>query len=214
MDKFHNEGLVERIVRNDEGGIHVTTTTHTGVYLPPGSVVDHIREGQPVAILGALGEVVRSVRIGDVVCFHRTQDDIDRERAAWEAKLKQDRIDQYQRNKDLWLADWKALPLPLFLRILRMVVSSGGFEERFRDDNGSYELFCCVEAAKFYRYFKQYREEHELDEEQMFKYVRDFMSMPYKKQLELVPYDNKNHSNNTFGAAIQLAFHMVMDKEV
>lgn len=88
---------------------------------------------------------IHGVDIDGREVFYLTPLERDAERVNWLADYDRRKREDYARNKKAWEADFQKLPPPLKARIQF-------FRDRdpaFQVEDQGYELFCCVEAAKF-----------------------------------------------------------------
>jgi len=195
-----------------DGSMQITTTTNTGFSLPSYAKTSHVKVGDSVQINGGWGSEIRGVIIGGIECFTRSQKDIDADHRRWWRERREQKLKDYNDNIYKWGQDVHSLPTLLYNRMKRFIGAAGGFEAYFKED-GSYELFCCTEAAKLSEYFKRRLAENAFTEEQLMDDAQDFMNMDYAKQQSLVPLSD-DHSGNTFSGAVQLGVLVALGKDV
>lgn len=153
-DTFADEEIKVVTPSFDEGGrldgYTFTTAKGTGfgIYRSrAGDALDEIKPnpGSTVRVYpGTLGNV-HGVDIDGVEAFWKTPMERDLERLEWLADHDRSQREEFAERKPKLDADFAALPDPLKARIQRFRDEDPGF----RVTSESYELFCCVEAAKF-----------------------------------------------------------------
>ena len=102
------------------------------------------------------------------------------------------------------LRDYAELPEPLRKRLDRFAAERADFWV----DSGSYELFCCKEAAKIAEHLRPRVEAGE-DAETL---VREFYDLPWDEQVKAGV--DQGHSGNTFGGACSLARALLTGQSV
>jgi len=198
---WRNDGFVKEASK-DGNRWNITTTFSTGFSV---EFIGEVREGQSVEIAVKGCSYVIGVKLDGIIIMLKTEEDIARERKEWLAKYEQQKLDKYNLSKEIWKTDIANLPTPLKIRINRIIKDKGGFKPAFLD-MASYELFCCVEASKLIDYFKALFAEKgitgECDEAIIIykEHVHGFNDHPD------MPKMSKDHSGNTHGGSIYLAF--------
>lgn len=91
------------------------------------------------------GSQFHGVDIDGREVFYRTPMERDADRAVWLAEHDRENREEYAERKEQRDRDYEALPEPLKNRIARFRAA----DPAFRVESEGYELFCCVEAAKF-----------------------------------------------------------------
>ena len=146
---------------------------------------------------GSAFGTIRGMDINGVPIFYKTDEELETARQKWltdnENKKQQEFID----NKEKLDSEYEALPDFFKQRIDKFRVNN----DRFRIDYESYELFCCTQAVLI------------ADACKIPEAVQDFKGMEWSKQMELVPGLSDGHSGNTFGCAISLAYHFLINPE-
>lgn len=229
----HTEYVVERVERGKDG----TTVYLDGslcTYLPG----PEINVGDTVWIYdgghGGLGSERHGWALNGEVVEWKTPLERVAERLRWLADHDRKKREQFVEERMKLDADFAALPTPLKERIERFRVESPDF----RVKSESYELFCCVEAAKFAAAARDDRREGKDDAEAFWDSTRlraeaggtvwsarpesaeaRWLLWAWALNTEAYGYDHKRqrmvlglsdqHSGNTFGGAMHLAFSLL-----
>lgn len=146
-----------------------------------------------------VGFGVRGFVIGDQVAFYRTADE-DRERGMAEVIAREEQQKEaFERTGRAALdADYAALPDVFKRRIDKFRSNNPEFRWKYE----GYEMFCCTEAVKLATALKTADD------------VRAFGDLRYEQQKMAVPsLAHDQHSGNTFGCAVQLAYQYIAHAE-
>lgn len=209
---FRSEGTITDITRTGYGGLSITTNNGSGFHIPAEAETDHVRIGGKVELCGDWGQPIQGVKVDGILCFFHTQAEMDARFESMLDRMRREREEEYEQKKDVWRAQYEALPPPLKARITRFMEDAGGFEAFFQDF-GSYELFICTEAVKFATYFTRIQTEGNLTNEQMYEEGKALFALPYAEQKALVGFDD-GHSGNTFGGALALGIRLALGKPI
>lgn len=159
-------------------------------------VIPHI--GDTMRLYGdGLGSIIRGMDINGRECFYKTPE----EQQVWNKKeverLDREKKREYETEEKTDL-DKQYAALPELFK--RRIDKFRGNNPDFRWKYESYEMFVCTEAIKIVDALKTSEE------------IKRFMDLPYNKQKQLVNFSDQ-HSGNTMGAAIALAFIYVTQPE-
>lgn len=130
--------------------------------------------------------------------FWRTDKELDEERRVWLENYENEKLKRFEKEKESMDAQYNALPDYFKNRIDRFRKNN----DRFRIDYESYELFCCNEAVVIANACK--------DPET----VKKFSKMGYEEQYKMIPDMSHDHSGNTIGCAITMAYWYLKEPEV
>jgi hypothetical protein len=166
--------------------------------LPPPEV------GDQVHFYGrGFGYPVRGVICGENVYYYRTEAEADELHRQEVEKMRQEKREDFQKNKAQWDKDLAALPPEFQARIQRFQSRNKDWEWNF----GPYEMFCCKEAHKILKAIGS------VENQDVIVNLRDFSDAEYDEQKKMIPtLDYENHSGNTFGASVMLAGIYLRDK--
>jgi hypothetical protein len=130
--------------------------------------------------------------------FWKTDEELDEDHRLWVEKYEKEKQERYLKEVDSMDAQYNALPDFFKKRIDRFRKNN----DRFRVDYESYELFCCNEAVIIANACKD------------FETVEKFSKMNYNEQYDMIPEMSHDHSGNTIGCAISLAYWYLKEPEV
>lgn len=158
-------------------------------------VMPHV--GASIRIYGAAGTLIRGIDINGRECFYKTPE----EQVAWmkkeAARMDLEMKERYETKEKVHLDEkYAALPELFKRRIDKFRTNNPEFRWKYE----AYEMFVCTEAIKIATALN--------DSEK----IKCFMDLPYKEQKFLVDISDQ-HSGNTMGAAIALAFIYVTNPE-
>ena len=235
-DKYQ-EFTVKEVTKYGDG-YSITTEDSTGFGIPDNGI-----EPEP-GMRGRIyspgfGSQFHGVDLDGQEVFWRTPMERDANRVKWLAGRDRRQREEFAEQKAKLDADFEALPEPLKARIQRFRDADPGF----RVTGESYELFTCVEGAKFLKRAQRAVETGRYDEEVAEFFagrdgegdwvwdrptgdpVADWLlwawwtggsdeaGYDHKKQEKLL--DNSGgHSGNTFGGAMMLAIRMTQGEAV
>lgn len=136
------------------------------------------------------GTFMRGMAINDHVLYYRTRAEQDIENEKERARMKADRVAEYEGKRATYDAKVAALPVPLRAR----VEAFRAFKPEWRWDYEPYELACCEEAARLAAHFKTGDA------------LKAFSSLGYDAQKAEYPEMDDGHSGNTWSMSIRLAW--------
>lgn len=145
--------VVETVARVDDGAVHFKDSWSFG---PPAEHLPKIEVGREylfecrgfnnVSGLATLFYDHLGRPVVDEWLWHRSDADLDAERAKWLEDLTRSREKEWERNRADWAAREAALPLSVRRRLDRFRANGGhGFET----DGWGYELVCCELAVLY-----------------------------------------------------------------
>lgn len=130
--------------------------------------------------------------------FWKTDEELDADRQAWLDNYEKEKQERFAKEVESMDAQYLALPEYFKKRIDRFRENNPSF----RVDFESYELFCCNEAVVIANACK--------DQET----VKKFSEMGYEEQYKMIPDMSHDHSGNTIGCAISMAYWYLKEPEV
>jgi len=147
------------------------------------------------------GYTVRGLYLNDQRIFYRTEAEDEQKHQEWCLEQKQNKRADFEANREERDRQVAALP-EIFQRRI----------QKFRDNNPEfrweyepYEVFCCEQAVLFARKFPTAEQ------------LQAFAKMSWEEQLLHFTEEERKgfeeHSGNTFGAAVRLAYHYVTNQE-
>jgi hypothetical protein len=139
---------------------------------------------------GGLGRPVRGLFINGVEYFYRSPEEERKKNLANAEARDIEKKAEFEENRAEFNAQFRALPHVFQRRIEKFRLNNPDFRWEYE----SYELFCCLEAVKFAKHFINSS-----------KRLLEWADSPYEEQLKEVEVDS-NHSGNTFGCAVKLAY--------
>lgn len=175
--------------------------------------------------------------LNDQCLFLKSEREVNLDWLVLRARLRRKNIERYEANKDRLSEQLEALPEPLKRRLKRILKESPEF--RYESMGFSYELFCMTEAAKFAKVAEDtiaaigelpseaesfwaneserrnaysgdyegsvYETQPKSDEAAWLVWV---WAQGYERQEKILGLD-KDHSGNTFGAAMRFAIYLL-----
>ena len=123
---------------------------------------------------------------------------MEAERQAWLEENEKRKQQEYLDNVGKMDAQYDALPQYFKDRIDRFRANN----DRFRIDYEGYELFCCEQAVIIANALKSSEA------------VKEFNDLKWEEQFKAVPEISHDHSGNTFGCSVQLAYWYLKEPEV
>lgn len=185
-------------VREESNGYVITFDGGTCFLIPKNPDVSLVpAPGMTVRLFGkGFGYPVRGAVVDGVVFFYRTPEQEKEKHKQFVDEQNAKKRAEFEKNKAQMDADFAALPPVFQQRIERYRVNNPDF----RWDYEPYELFCCKEAMKIVEALKTPEA------------IKAFHGMEYDEQMKLVKLD-EGHSGNTFGCAVSLAYHYVINPD-
>jgi len=243
----YQDHRIENVERGDDF-TSITTDDGTGLGWSRERVGDERYDG----VVPKLGSAIRiyspsgfgssfhGIDVDAQELFWKTPMERDADRAAWLADYDRRNRERFAEQKASLDLDYEMLPDPLKARIDRFREA----DPSFRVDSEGYEMFCCTEAAKFYRRAKEAGDKRERPDA-----VDAFFASPDRAKGDKVwdvelpddpalawllyawavgdepgGYDHKTqramldhtdqHSGNTFGGAMSLAAALLRGDDV
>jgi hypothetical protein len=144
------------------------------------------------------GYQVRGCFIDEQKVYYRTEEEQKEANRLELEQSKQVRRDELELHRSEREADFRSLPPEFQARIVRFRRNN----PEFQAENEPYEMFCCKEAVKIAMTLGTADA------------IQAFGKAPIDEQRVLVPnVDFYNHSGNTFGASVRLAWLYVKHSE-
>jgi hypothetical protein len=122
--------------------------------------------------------------------FYRTQDEIDQEHEEWKRDFAKRKIRDFEKDKARLNREFARLPEVFQRRISWFRANL----PNWRVEHEGYEMSACVDAVLI------------ADTLRTPGAIRKFGKASHKKQRELVPGISEEHSGNSFGFAVKLAW--------
>ena len=151
--------------------------------------------GDEIELFGN-GARIRGISANSKMVFYKSDEQLEQERKEWLENNEKEKEKRFEEQKEEMDKDYESLPVEFQRRIDRFRKNN----PRFRVDYESYELFCCKEAVKIAGALKTP------------KAIVKFKKLKYDKQKKMVAISD-DHSGNTFGCAVMLAYWYVKEKE-
>jgi hypothetical protein len=155
------------------------------------------KAGDKATLINMRGSMVVGLLLNGELIYEKTDDEIkaeDEKRSAeYKAKLKED----FEKSKDYLDGEFEKLPEVFQRRIMKFRTNNPDFRVEFE----GYEMCCCVDALKIAAALKDPSE------------FEAFAKLDYKDQMERVPGLSDDHSGNSFGMAMKLAYLYLTNPE-
>lgn len=145
--------------------------------------------GDTIELFTVNGSEIRGIFANGKGIFYKSDEQIAQERKEWLKNHEEKKQVTFRKAKLRLDKDYHALPKVFQDRIDKFRTNN----PRFRIDYEPYEMFCCKEAVKIANACKTPEE------------VERFKNLDYDDQKTTVKIDD-NHSGNTFGCAVSLAY--------
>jgi hypothetical protein len=179
---------------------------------PPHGIVPKV--GDTIRTYGHFGRPVRGIVIGGSTVFYRTPAEQEAHNQREVERMKQDRRDTFNKERESLDAQYAALPEVFRQRI-------GRFRENnpdFRWEYESYELFCCTEAVKLAEYLATPEEAaryRSLASQDTYAADKVRWDREWKEQqaIDKAAGMSDGHSGNTHGATVALAYWYLAQPE-
>jgi len=185
------ETIIKEVETDDE---YYTISTDSGTFSLLRSYGAEPKEGDSIIIHTVNGSKVRGVDINGKRIFYKTDEDLESERKKWLDKEKERKEKEFEKNKEKMDKEFKNLPLCFQLRIRRFRRGN----ERFRIEFEPYELFVCNEAVKIAKHCETTAK------------VQEFGKLKPEEQFKVA---SREHSGNTFGITMSLAYWYLKNPE-
>lgn len=196
-DEEREEGVIERVDPLHQGWYSVTSSNGWTCGVSAEYGVEP-KVGDRFITWGAFGRPIRGQAINNQVLYYRSPAEQDTEDAKQREEHAAARITEYESKRAEYDTRVEALPAPLRERI-----------EGFRANNPSwrweyepYELACCEEAARLSARF------------QTGDALKAFSKLDYHAQRVAYPEMSSDHSGNTWGMSLRLAYLLVQLPEL
>ena len=154
--------------------------------------------GDVVTLYTHQGSLIHGLDLNGEPIYYRTRAEVDEDRRKETERAQRERDAEFEEQREQRDAAFDALP-PIFKR---RIIWFRRHNPRFRQDFEPYEMSACVDAVKLAEWAEARDDPGEA--------IQRFRELSYEKQKETVPglaYDQ--HSGNSFGFAVRLAYHFV-----
>jgi hypothetical protein len=188
-DEDRDDTTIER-VEPTKGGWSITRADHWSCFVSDEYGVEP-KVGDRFSSWG--GTFMRGMAINGHVLFYRTPAEQEIEHEQERARMKANRVAEYEGKRSEYDAKVAALPAPLRER----VEAFRAFKPEWRWEYEPYELACCEEAARLAAHFKT------VDA------LKAFSKLGYDEQKAEYPEMDSGHSGNTWGMSIRLAWLLI-----
>ncbi len=198
-DKEYEEGVLTDVTPyKSSDGWSVTSSNgwSCGVSAEYGVIP---KVGDDFVTWGSIGRPIRGQAIRGIVLYYRTPDEQKVEDAKTSEKIRAERVAEYEGKRSDFDRRVAALPDPLRERVEGFRAFKG---EGWRHEFEPYEVFCCEEAVKIATHFNTADK------------IQKFAKMKYDAQKAAFPQMSDQHSGNTFGMSVRLAYHLAEHPEL
>lgn len=138
-------------VHKEDGGWSIDFKEGASFWVPGEPGIEP-KAGMTARLYGkGFGFVVRGLDLDGREVFYRTADEEERRYRKEVAAQKHKQADEFERDKDEYMARVAALPVPFQRRIEKFTRTKG---DSWWPDFGPYELFCCEQAWLYARILK------------------------------------------------------------
>ncbi|PID52190.1 MAG: hypothetical protein CR972_02800 [Candidatus Moraniibacteriota bacterium] len=161
-----------------------------------------------------IGRSVRGLDINGVECFYSTKQDYQKQLRTKAEEHEKEMQEQFERDRSNLDERFNKLPHIFQKRIEKFRKNNPDFRWKYE----KYELFCCEQAIVIYNAINTKLQQEAKDdgltvEQYQKKYTmrvkflfHELSAMSFEEQKEVIPELEDNHSGNTFGTAMKLAF--------
>lgn len=147
------------------------------------------------------GSPVRGLYLNEQRVYYRTEVEEEQRHQNWVAEQKRQRQEEFETNRVE--RDQKIAALPEIFQ--RRIQKFRDRNPEFRYEYEPYEVFCCEQAVLFARKFPTTER------------LEEFSKMDFEQQAahfnEAERAEFEEHSGNTFGMSMRLAYHYLMNPE-
>ena len=189
-DDEREEGTLTKVERYKDGNFAVTSSNGWSIGVGKEHGVEP-KVGDHFVTWGSIGLPVRGMALNRRVLFYRTPAEQEVQHQKEVDAHKAQRITEYESKRADFDRRVAALPEPLRDRIERFRAFKG---DGWRWEFEPYELFVCEEAAKIAAQFNTATA------------IQKFAKMEYEDQKRAFPQMGDQHSGNTFGMAVRIAY--------
>ncbi len=157
-----------------------------------------LREGQQVRTLGEFGHRVIGLEVDGTLIYQDDELTQATEKELTTARMRAKKLEQFLDRRPQLDEQYESLPEPFRRRIDRFR-HAGGNEWRWNFE--SYEMMCCVDGAKL---------AEQLGTPEA---VKEFAEADHEEQKQMAEFSDQ-HSGNSFGFALRLAWLYLTDPEL
>lgn len=149
--------------------------------------------GDEFVTWGSIGRLIRGQALNHEVLYYRTPAQQEAQNALERDARQAKRVAEYEGKRADFDARVLVLPEKLRERVEGFRVFGG---DEWRWEFEPYEIFCCEEAVKLHAHFPTGES------------VKAFHALPHEAQRVAFPEMSNEHSGNTFGFSVRLAYLM------
>jgi hypothetical protein len=193
-NEFDDRTLSE--VTKHEGGWEVKFDESWCFFIKEPSPVEP-EVGMICRTYGRVGYPIRGVFLNGKRVFYRTKEEEDERHKEWAAEQDAAKKAKFEENKEKYFQRISALPLVFQKRFDKFSSTNPDFNWDF----GEYELFCCEQAYLLASTLGTYEK------------LNEFAKKEWEEQRKEFPGLSDEHSGNTFGFSVRLAYHYLTNKE-
>lgn len=197
-DEQRDEGTLTRVEGPHDGWYSVTSDNGWSCGVSAEYGVEP-KVGDRFVTWGGIGFAIRGQAINGRVLYYRTPDEQRVEDDKQVARMKAEKIAEYEGKRSDFDARVAALPVPLRERVEAFRAFGG---DNWRWEYEPYEMACCEEAARIAARFP-----HGDD-------IKAFSRLAYEQQKAAHPTMSNDHSGNTWGMSCRLAYLLVEKPEL
>lgn len=153
--------------------------------------------GDDITVYTKNFSTIRGVDINGKRIFYKSDEDLERDHREFCDRLDKEKKERFEKNKEKMDEQYENLPDCFKKRIDRFRKNNPNFRVDFED----YELFCCEQAIVIANTLKEPLK------------ITEFKELGYEEQRKMVPDLSEDHSGNTFGMAVYLAYWYLQQPE-
>lgn len=195
--KAKGEDYIVESVSVSDDFISISTTSSTGFGLDTKyGVLPEV--GDTITLYTKNYSLIRGMDLNGVEIFYKTDEDLEFERAKWLFEENERKQKSFAKNQKKMDKQYFKLPKIFQQRIDRFRANN----PTFRVDYESYELFCCEQAVIIAKACKTPEA------------VQEFYKKGFDEQIKQVKKISKDHSGNTFGCSVNLAYWYLQEEPI
>jgi hypothetical protein len=192
---WRSEGKITDVMDRDDGFFQISTDRSTGFMFEKSfGIVPRI--GDTVEMRGELGARIGGIRIAGKVVYNKSDEQLAEEHRNFCENQERENRAKFEREREDMDRRYAALPEVFRRRIDKFRANNPDFRWEYE----GYELFCCEEAVKIATALK------------MPEAIEKFSKLSWEGQRGLVDIST-DHSGNTFGCAVKLAYYYLANPE-
>ena len=142
--------------------------------------------------------LIRGIKLNDNLLFYKTDEELEDEHKNFVKKMNDDKIEKYKKNRSILNDKYLDLPSIFKTRINKFRKNNPYFRVEFEQA----EMFVIEQAIEVLKTIKTVEE------------LQEFSELSFEKQKKLVPNIDGEHSGNTFGITMKIAYWYLKDINV